>query len=102
MKPATWLKALAASYPRYEMSDLQADEYLLELRKWSLTDDEWISVRSLAKRRYTFFPTYAELDEIMHEVKRNERVNTSATPCWETYTGADGRVYARRPLPKAG
>jgi hypothetical protein len=102
MKITTWLDALSASFPRHEMSDLQSREYLQELKTWVLTDDQWIAVKSLAKRRYTFFPSISELEAIMQEVRR-DRVPGSGNGAvgWELFTHTDGRVYARRPQVKS-
>ena len=71
MNPTSWLEALSASFPRHESLALQVREYLQELKTWVLTDDQWLAIKSLAKRRHTFFPSISELEEIMREVRRD-------------------------------
>jgi hypothetical protein len=91
-----WLDGLAESL-HYKPTRLESFEYLQELRTWSLTDDEWLELKSLAKRRQQFFPRISELQEIMHEVKRQAVAGKPHGRVWETFIGPDGLVYARRP-----
>src|SRR5262245_15126243 len=97
MNLTTWLNELSASYPQHDLTKLQIFEYRQELENWSLDPEQWIEVKSLARRRYTFFPSIAELEEIMHEVKRQAAASRSSRgPDFELFTGADGLRYARR------
>lgn len=94
MKPEVWLKALGAAYEKSIREDM-FEAYLEELRGWILTDDEWISIRSIAKRRHTFFPAIAELHEIMREVRRDIATSSSnGDSVFETWLGGDGKWYA--------
>jgi hypothetical protein len=95
MNLTRWLDGLGQAF-HHEASPLESFEYLQELRTWSLTDDEWIELKSLAKRRQQFFPRISELEELMHEVKRNEAAGKNDKPAWKTFVGPDGLVYARR------
>jgi len=92
-----WLNELAASYPQHDLSKLQVFEYRQELETWALDPEHWLEVKSLARRRFTFFPSILELEEIMHEVKRNQAAGENGKQVWETFIGEDGLVYARRP-----
>jgi hypothetical protein len=94
-----WLDGLAESL-HHKPTKLESFEYLQELRTWLLTDDEWIELKSLAKRRQQFFPRISELEELMHEVKRQTVSGKPNDRCWETFQGEDGRCYARRPQAK--
>jgi hypothetical protein len=97
MNLSGWLNELAAAYPRHDLTKLQVFEYRQELETWSLASEEWLEVKSLARRRYTFFPSIGELEELMHEVKRNTATGKNCKPVWDTFIGEDGLVYARRP-----
>jgi hypothetical protein len=92
-----WLNELSAAWPRHEMSKLQLFEYRQELETWLLDVDQWRELKTLAKQRHLMFPSIAELQEIMHEVKRNTIAGKNGKPVWETFIGPDGLVYARRP-----
>jgi hypothetical protein len=94
-----WLDGLAESL-HHKPTKLESFEYLQELRTWSLSDDEWLELKSLAKRRQQFFPRIAELEELMHEVKRQTISGKPNDRVWETFQGEDGRCYARRPQAK--
>jgi hypothetical protein len=96
MNVASWLDGLAAAYRR-QMTKLETFEYLQEIKTWNMSDDAWLSVKSLAKRRHEF-PTVAELEVIGQEVRRQGFVGKPGEqPCWETVHPPDGLCYARRP-----
>jgi hypothetical protein len=97
MNLTTWLSELSAAWPRHEMSKLQLFEYRQELETWLLDVDQWRELKGLAKQRHVMFPSIAELQEIMHDVKRNTASGKNGKPVWETFIGPDGLVYARRP-----
>jgi len=92
-----WLNELAVSYPQHDLTKLQVFEYRQEIETWSLDPEQWIEVKSLARRRFTFFPSISELQEIMQEVKRNAAAGKNGKAIWKTFIGEDGLVYARRP-----
>jgi hypothetical protein len=92
-----WLNELAAAYPQHDLTKLQVFEYRQELETWSIGPEKWLEIKSLARRRYTFFPSIGELEELMHEVKRNTAAGKNGKAIWETFIGPDGLVYARRP-----
>jgi hypothetical protein len=96
MNLTSWLNELAAAYPQHDLTKLQIFEYRQELETWSLDPEEWLELKSLARRRHLFFPSIGELEEIMHEVKRNTAAGKNGGPIWETFQGEDGLVYARR------
>jgi hypothetical protein len=97
MNLTTWINELAAAYPRFQLSKLQVFEYRQELESWMLDLDQWRDLKSLAKQRHVMFPSIAELQEIMQEVKRNTAAGKNGKPIWKTFIGEDGLVYARRP-----
>jgi hypothetical protein len=97
MNLTKWLEALAASYPNYKITKLQIFEYKQELDTWIMKDEQWLQLKSAARRRHVFFPTIAELQEIMLEVRRGAAVfKPGSTPDFETWLGEDGKWYARR------
>ena len=97
MNVASWLDGLAAAYRR-QMTKLETFEYLQEIKTWNMSDEAWLSVKSLAKRRHEFFPTVAELEVLVQEVRRQGSVGKLGDqPCWETLHPGDGKCYARRP-----
>src|SRR4030095_446680 len=97
MKVASWLDGVAAAYRR-QMTILETFEYMQELKTWVISDDEWLSVKSLAKRRHKFFPALAELELIRDEVRQKASAGKPGEqPCWETVHPGDGKCYARRP-----
>jgi hypothetical protein len=91
-----WLNELSAAYPQHDLTKLQVFEYRQELETWSLEAEEWLEVKSLARRRFTFFPSIGELEELMHEIKRNKAAGRNGKAVWESFIGPDGLVYARR------
>jgi hypothetical protein len=98
MNLTDWLNALAASYPHFKLTPLQVAEYREAFRSWPLASDEWQQLKTLARERYSkFFPSIGELEELMHEVKRNKAAGRNGKAVWETFIGPDGLVYARRP-----
>jgi hypothetical protein len=99
MNIPNWLNSLANSYPNYKLTKLQIYEYHQELDPWVLTDEQWLDLKSLVRRRHTFFPSIAELEEIRDEIRRGIlAVSKPPTgPVWETWLGDDGKWYARRP-----
>jgi L,D-peptidoglycan transpeptidase YkuD (ErfK/YbiS/YcfS/YnhG family) len=96
MNLTSWLSELAAAWPRHEMSKLQLFEYRQELETWMLDVDQWHELKKLAKQRHLLFPSISELQEIMHEVKRNTANGKNGARVWETFIGEDGLVYAKR------
>jgi hypothetical protein len=96
MNLTSWINELGAAYPQHDLSRLQVFEYRQELETWSLDSEEWRELKSLARRRYSFFPSISELEEIMHEVKRNSAAGKNGKHVWETFIGPDGLVWARR------
>jgi hypothetical protein len=99
MNLTRWLEALAASYPNFQMTKLQAFEYKQEFDSWTMTDEQWLDLKSLVRRRHTFFPSIAELEEIRDEIRRGIlAVSKPPTgPVWETWLDDDGKWQARRP-----
>jgi tRNA(Met) C34 N-acetyltransferase TmcA len=93
MNLAKWLDSLAAVL-QHKFSPLEAKEYLDEIKTWKLSDDEWISLKALARRRLRFFPRPAELEELIAEMRREAK---QAQTNLELFTHTDGRVYAKRP-----
>jgi hypothetical protein len=96
MNLTKWLDGLGAAV-QHKLTPLETFEYKQALEGWPLTDDEWLELKSLAKRRQQFFPRIAELEELMHEVKRHSVQRKADRPVWETLHPADGLCYARRP-----
>jgi hypothetical protein len=92
-----WLDGLAEAF-NHKPTKLESFEYLQELKTWVLTDDQWLEVKSLAKRRHDFFPRLSELLEISQQVRRDRvPVNGNGAVAFELFTHDDGRRYARRP-----
>lgn len=99
MNLKNWLDQLAAAL-QHKPTPLEAFEYLQELKTWNLTDEEWLEVKAITKRRHQFFPRLVELQEIVADIRRNRSASKpSSAPVFETWTGDDGKWYARR-LPR--
>jgi hypothetical protein len=97
MNLTRWLDGLAAAV-QHKMTPLESFEYKQALEGWPLTDDEWLEVKAIAKRRHEFFPRIPELEAIRDEVRRRASAERSGDKaCWETVHPPDGLVYARRP-----
>jgi len=93
MNLVKWLDSLAAVL-QHKFSPLEAKEYLDEIKEWKLSDDEWIALKGLARRRLTFFPRPAELEELIAEMRREKK---HAHTNLEFFTHTDGLFYAKRP-----
>jgi hypothetical protein len=93
MNLAKWLDSLGAVL-QHKFAPIEAKEYLDELRTWKLSDDEWIALKGLARRRFTFFPRPIELQELVSELRRDTRDRHMD---FELFTHTDGLRYARRP-----
>ena len=89
-----WLERLAATFAE-NIGAARAREYVEEIDDWQLTPDEWENLRREAKRRFRFFPSLAELHELMLEVARREE-SPGSPPAWELVT-VDGHQFGRRP-----
>jgi hypothetical protein len=96
MNMIRWLDGLAAAV-QHKQSPIERYEYLQELKTWPLTDEQWVEVKAIAKRRHEFFPRIVELELIRDEVRRKASASRPGDrPCWETVHPGDGKCYARR------
>jgi hypothetical protein len=97
MNLTKWLDGLAAAV-QHKLSPLESFEYKQELETWPLSDEQWLEVKAIAKRRHEFFPRLTELELIRDEVRRKASADRPGDrPCWETVHPGDGLCYARRP-----
>ena len=67
-----WLEDLAAAY-RIEPSEATARRYLKSLEAWRMAPEQCEQLGDRSALRFARFPSIAELHEIAHEVKLEER-----------------------------